>query len=112
MRIRQDIEQRPDPPKPVNSRLKALDVRIDRAREDQQRIGAGGRSKSDGSALGLAVQFSAAFVSSVAAGGVLGWGIDWLVGSSPWGLITCLLLGFCAGMFSLLRAAALTQNTR
>jgi ATP synthase protein I len=43
---------------------------------------------------------------------VLGWGIDWLVGSSPWGLITCLLLGFCAGMLSLLRAAALTQHTR
>ena len=110
--IRQNVEQRSDPPKRLDSRLKALDVRIDRAREDQERVGVGARSKSDGSALGLALQFSAAFVSSVAAGGVLGWGIDWLVGSSPWGLITCLLLGFCAGMLSLLRAAALTQNTR
>jgi ATP synthase protein I len=63
----------------------------------------------DRNALGLALQLLAAFISSVAAGGLLGWGTDWLVGSTPWGLIGCLLFGFGAGMLSLMRAAGPAQ---
>jgi ATP synthase protein I len=35
----------------------------------------------------------------------MGWIVDHLLGSSPWGLIVCLLLGFCAGMLNLMRAS-------
>jgi ATP synthase protein I len=95
-----------DLPKGSDTRLEALSARIKQAKESQERRGVvGPPSKADSSALGLALQLSAAFISSVAAGGLLGWGIDWLVDSSPLGLITCLLLGFGAGMFSLMRAA-------
>ena len=37
--------------------------------------------------------------------GILGWLVDRLFGTSPWGLIVCLILGFCAGMLNLMRAA-------
>jgi ATP synthase protein I len=95
-----------DLPKGSDTRLEALSARIKQAKESQERRGVvGPASKADSSALGLALQLSAAFISSVAAGGLLGWGMDWLVDSSPWGLITCVLLGFGAGMFSLMRAA-------
>ena len=36
----------------------------------------------------------------------LGWGLDRLAGTSPWGLIGFLLLGFCAGVLNVVRAPA------
>jgi ATP synthase protein I len=106
MRIEHNDENRPVTPDDLKTRLKALDTRIGRAMATQETAEASPSPKSDAGALGQALQLSAGFISSVAAGGVTGWGLDWLVGSSPWGLILCLLLGFCAGMLGLLRAAA------
>jgi ATP synthase protein I len=106
MRIEQDDENRPVKPDDLSTRLKALDTRIGRAIATRETVEASPSPKSDAGALGQALQLSAGFISSVAAGGVTGWGLDWLLGSSPWGLILCLLLGFCAGMLGLLRAAA------
>jgi ATP synthase protein I len=34
----------------------------------------------------------------------MGWLIDYAAGTSPWGLIIFLLLGFCAGVLNVLRA--------
>lgn len=62
--------------------------------------------------MGQAFRLSAEFVSGVLAGGILGWLVDHLFGSSPWGLIVCMLLGFCAGMLNLLRAAGVVKGTR
>lgn len=55
---------------------------------------------------------SAEFVAGVIAGGIVGWLLDRLVGSSPWGLIVCLILGFCAGMLNLLRASGAVRPAR
>ncbi len=66
---------------------------------------AAGNSEANRSAVGQAFRYSAEFVAGVIAGGIVGWLVDRLVGSSPWGLIVCLILGFCAGMLNLLRAA-------
>ena len=46
------------------------------------------------------------------AGGILGWLIDRFFGTSPWGLIVCLILGFCAGMLNLMRAAGMVKSAR
>lgn len=35
-------------------------------------------------------------VACVLVGMLLGWGVDWLLGSQPWGLILGLVLGFAA----------------
>jgi ATP synthase protein I len=110
MRIEHNDENRPVTPDDLKTRLKALDTRIGRAMATQETAEASPSPKSDAGALGQALQLSAGFISSVAAGGVTGWGLDWLLGSSPWGLILCLLLGFCAGMLGLLRAAATTKT--
>jgi ATP synthase protein I len=106
MRIGQDDENRPVKPDELRSRLNALDVRIGHAMATREKGKAGPNPKSDAGALGHALQLSAGFISGVAAGGLIGWGLDWLAGSSPWGLIIGLLLGFCTGMLGLLRAAA------
>ncbi|HEU4518348.1 MAG TPA: AtpZ/AtpI family protein [Microvirga sp.] len=62
--------------------------------------------------MGQAFRLSAEFVSGVAAGGIVGWLVDRLAGTSPWGLIVCLLLGFCAGMLNLMRAAGVVKSAR
>jgi ATP synthase protein I len=110
MRTEQDDENRPVKPDDLRTRLNALETRIGRAMATRETAEAGPSPQSDAGALGQALQLSAGFISSVAAGGVTGWGLDWLVGSSPWGLIVGVLLGFCSGMLGLLRAAATSKT--
>jgi ATP synthase protein I len=97
----------------LQARLKALDARIGEAASARPKAEeAQSRRTSDSGALGQAFRLSAEFVSGVAAGGILGWLVDRLFGSAPWGLIVCLLLGFCAGMLNLMRAAGKMTPSR
>ena len=97
----------------LSARLKSLDARLDRATADRQEVsGPRPRSASDSRALGQGFRLSAEFVSGVAAGGIVGWIVDRLFGISPWGLIVCLILGFCAGMLNLMRAAGALKPAR
>lgn len=57
------------------------------------------------SGLGKALRFSAEFIAGIVAGFGVGWAIDSVVGTSPWGMIVGLLLGFAAGMLNIMRAA-------
>jgi ATP synthase protein I len=61
--------------------------------------GAGGAS-----GYGQAMKLSSEFIAGVAVGAGLGWGIDKLAGTSPWGLVVFLLLGFVAGVLNVLRS--------
>lgn len=70
------------------------------------------RAASDASAMGFAFRLSAEFVAGVIAGGIVGWLLDRLIGTGPWGLIVCLLLGFCAGMLNLMRATGAVKPER
>jgi ATP synthase protein I len=59
--------------------------------------------------MGLALRLGADFVAGVVVGAALGWGIDRLFGTSPWGLIVFLLLGFAAGVLSVMRTAGMVK---
>lgn len=50
-------------------------------------------------------RMSAEFVAAVIVGAVFGVGVDWLLGSSPAGLILGVFLGFAAGVWGLIRSA-------
>jgi len=97
----------------LSARLKSLDARLDQAtahrRETSEpRI----RPASNSTALGQAFRLSAEFISGVVAGGIVGWIVDALFGTAPWGLVVCVLLGFCAGMLNLMRAAGMVKSAR
>jgi ATP synthase protein I len=94
------------------ARLKSLDARISQASVQRAESEPRARPTSNSTALGQAFRLSAEFVAGVAAGGILGWIVDYLLGSSPWGLIVCLILGFCAGMLNLMRAAGVVKPAR
>ena len=96
----------------LSARLKSLDARISQASAHRAESEPRARPTSDSSALGQAFRLSAEFVAGVAAGGILGWIVDRLFGTSPWGLIVCLILGFCAGMLNLMRAAGMVKSAR
>ena len=51
------------------------------------------------------MKLSSEFISAIVVGAVLGYLFDRFVGTTPWGMIVLLLLGFCAGVLNVLRAA-------
>ena len=73
--------------------------------ERQERAAAAPRERSEGAGYGQAVKLASEFVAGVLVGAALGWGLDRVAGTSPWGLIGLLLLGFCAGVLNVVRAA-------
>ena len=73
--------------------------------EKRERAAAEQRPKSESTGYALAFRLASEFVAGVLVGAALGWGLDHLAGTSPWGLIGFLLLGFCAGVLNVIRAA-------
>lgn len=66
--------------------------------------GKGGAGTGGVSGYGQALKISSEFIAGIAVGAGLGWFLDRVAGTSPWGLIVLLLLGFCAGVLNVLRS--------
>lgn len=62
-------------------------------------------AKADNAGFGQALKLSSECIAGVVVGGGLGWIIDRWLGTSPWGLIVFLLLGFGAGVLNVMRSA-------
>ncbi|WP_455475796.1 AtpZ/AtpI family protein [Bartonella sp. B17] len=54
--------------------------------------------------MAYAIELSSEFFASIIVGAVLGLGLDKLAGSTPWGLVFFLFLGFAAGIWNILRS--------
>lgn len=52
-----------------------------------------------------AMKLSSEFIAAIIVGVVLGYVLDRFIGTTPWGMIVFLLLGFCAGVLNVLRSA-------
>lgn len=90
------------------SRLDALGRDLGAQAPGSGKHGADANTPSTG--YGQALRMSTDFVAGVAVGAALGWGIDAVLGTSPWGLIVFLLLGFAAGILNVLRTAGLVAE--
>lgn len=90
----------------LSNRLRELDRRLDESRAARQ-TSAPSPVEPPRQGFGLAMRLGVDFVAGILVGAALGWGIDRLFGTSPWGLIVFLLLGFGAGILSVLRSAGL-----
>jgi ATP synthase protein I len=78
-----------------------------RIAEAQAKIDAKERPKymATGKGMGLGFRMASDFAAAVIVGALLGWGLDALFGWTPWALISCLLLGFVAGVRNVVAAA-------
>lgn len=85
----------------LDARRKRLDAEL-LARRKVEPEGGSNREASKGYAL--AVKLSSEFIAGVVVGVILGYLFDLYLGTSPWGLIVFLLLGFCAGVLNVLRS--------
>jgi ATP synthase protein I len=56
------------------------------------------------------LRLSSELIVGVIAGALIGWGIDRLLSTSPWGLIVFFLLGFVAGIFNVVRSAGVAPD--
>ncbi|MBP0580106.1 AtpZ/AtpI family protein [Labrys sp. LIt4] len=96
----------------LNERLRRLDERLGSIKAGEAAEAAKARKQEgDPSAIGKAMRLSSEFVGGIVAGGLLGWVVDRFAGTSPWGLIIFLMLGFAAGVRNLLRASNMLGKT-
>ena len=94
----------------LSARLRQLETQLDRKRDTApDRDERPEPSSSGPSAIGRAFRLSTEFMAGIIAGGGLGWLLDRWLGTSPWGLIVFLMLGFAAGTFNVVRAAGAGQ---
>lgn len=96
----------------LSTRLSKLSGKIDAQRAARRkRDGTDGNSSSSTFAgIGQALKLSSEFVGGVAVGALIGWGVDTWLGTTPFGLIVFLMLGFAAGVLNLMRSAGLIQT--
>ena len=83
-----------------------LAARIRRAQGDQPEQAADQVRDREMSGWGRGFRLASEFVAAIIVGALLGWGVDSLFGTTPWGMIILLLLGFAAGVLNVVRAAA------
>jgi ATP synthase protein I len=100
---------RDEPPPPelgdLSARLKDLSGRIAAERSEQAESTKPSASMQGATGFAKGYRLASEFVAGTLVGGLIGYGIDWLFGTLPFGLIFFLLLGFGAGFLNLVRAA-------
>lgn len=62
------------------------------------------------SGYGQAIKLSSEFIAGVFVGAVLGYFLDQYFGTSPWGMIIFLLLGFAAGVLNVMRSVGVVAK--
>jgi ATP synthase protein I len=89
----------------LSERLRALSHKLDKAHDAAKRTDADDPSvRANAQGMSIALRVVSEFVSGVIVGAGLGWLIDRWLGTSPWGMIILLLLGFVAGVLNVLRS--------
>jgi ATP synthase protein I len=90
----------------LEERRRRLAVELaERARETGVEQAGEERAEQSRKGYAEAMKLSSEFISAVIVGAILGYLLDRFASTGPWGLIVFLLLGFCAGVLNVLRAA-------
>lgn len=99
----------------LSARLDNLDQRLSGIRKDRknqvdQSGSRAGNASANASAMARGFRLSSELIAGVLVGAVIGWGVDHLLSTSPWGLIVFFLLGFVAGVINVMRTAGVANN--
>jgi ATP synthase protein I len=93
----------------LSARRQALGAELAARRPARSEPGAA-VARGDGQGVGQAMRLGSEFVAGIVVGAAIGWGVDSLFGTRPWGLIGFVLLGFGAGTLNALRSAGLVRD--
>jgi ATP synthase protein I len=99
----------------LSARLRHLGDRLGQHQSEQSENARAAQSNDESvakraSGMALGFRLSSELVAGVLVGGGIGWGLDRLLGISPWGLIVFLLLGFTAGVLNVMRSAGVVAK--
>lgn len=100
---------------PTEAELSERKNRLVRSLEERSTKSAeadGRASSGAGQGYAQAMKLSTEFVAGILVGAAIGWMFDKGLGTSPWGLIVFLLLGFVAGVLNVLRSAGLVAEQK
>ena len=98
-----------DQPDDLDRRRSDLERALAARRPERRDAGEGART-SGLAGMGSAMKLSSEFIAGVLGGALIGWVLDEFAGTGPWGLIVFLLLGFAAGILSVLRSAGMVRE--
>ena len=112
-RDRRDHDRPPSDEAALSARLRNLGERLGQHHPDRPSDSEPGqRPSADSSAIARGFRLSTELVAGVLLGAGIGWLLDRWLGISPWGMIVFLLLGFCAGVLNVIRAAGVVPANR
>lgn len=97
--------ERPDDKAAFEGRISDLDEKLDKVkaqREADARADLDAGMRGRGMAYGM--RMAAELVAAVIVGGLIGYGLDLLLGSKPWLFLLFFVLGFAAGVVNVVRA--------
>lgn len=86
--------------KPPEDALSDLQRRVNAARGEGPQ-----NARPPDSPASLALRYGGEFGAAVIVGSLLGYGVDHLVHTTPWGLVIGMVLGFAAGVANIVRVA-------
>ena len=90
------------PPEPTDIAKRLQTLRSEVKQESGEGPGAGGVPQT---AAGWVLRLSVELAAGLLVGGVIGWGLDYWLGTSPLMLIVFFLLGATAGIYTVIRSA-------
>jgi ATP synthase protein I len=88
----------------LSARLRQLDARLSDIKTQSDASARPNPLSRDGTAMAKGLRLVSEFVAGIAAGGLMGWTIDWVFDSQPFVLMVGLMFGFAAGLRNLYRA--------
>ncbi|TCD13417.1 AtpZ/AtpI family protein [Oricola cellulosilytica] len=95
----------------LEGRRRSLDAAL-AARSENSAKGRKDRGSGGGAGFAQALKLSSEFIAGILVGAGIGYLIDRFVGTSPWGLVIFLLLGFAAGVLNVLRSAGMVAEPK
>lgn len=105
-----DPEKRQPDEAALSARLRRLGDQLGQQRPSEPSETDRGRPRADASGYARGFRLSSELVAGVLVGAGTGWTLDHLLGTSPWGMIVFLLLGFAAGVFNVMRVAGVAPE--
>ncbi len=94
----------------LSARLDNLKARLDKspARDSQKNDKP---ASGDRAGIAQAMKLSSEFIAGVVVGALIGYAFDRFFGTSPWGLIFFLMIGFAAAVLNVMRAAGVVAES-
>ena len=99
----------------LDERLQQLKSKLDNSDVVKKHAeNTGKQSQTGGNTAGVAQAFrlSSEFIAGVVVGAGMGYLVDTFFGTSPWGMIFFLLLGFAAAVLNVMRAAGMVAESQ